>query len=86
MAAAAVSVGIGAIVPKLGDQPKGRFVALGIGYGVLALVFVIGGSLRGRQARQALASNRFVPVAGWLITAITVYLTALVALTALALV
>jgi len=81
MAAAAVAIGIGAVLPKLGDEPRGRFVALGIGYGILALIFVIGGSLRERQSRRALATNTLASVPGWVITAITLYITALVVLT-----
>ncbi len=85
IAAAAVALGVGAILPKLGDQPRARFVALGVGYGILAVVFVVGGSLRERQSRRALAENRFAEVPGWMIGAITCYLSALVVLTVVAL-
>jgi putative membrane protein len=85
MAAAAVAVGIGAVLPKLGDAPRGRFVALGVGYGVLALLFVIGGSLRERQSQRALASNTFAGVPAWTTTFVTVYLSVLIVLTVVAL-
>ena len=85
MAAAAVAIGIGAVLPGLGDAPKARFEALGIGYGLLALILVIGGSVREGQARRALATNTFTFVPGWLITVITGYITVLVVLTVVAL-
>jgi hypothetical protein len=84
MAAAAVALGVGAVLPKLGDVPKSRFVALGAGYGLLALIFVIGGSLRERQSRRALAAHSFTALPGWMIGVITVYLTVLVVLTVVA--
>jgi uncharacterized membrane protein YidH (DUF202 family) len=86
IAAAAVALAVGAILPKLGDEPRARFVALGIGYGVLGVVFVVGGSLREQQSRRALAANRFAEVPGWVITALTIYLTVLVVLTVAAVV
>jgi uncharacterized membrane protein YidH (DUF202 family) len=86
IAAAAVALGVGAVLPKLGDEPRARFIALGIGYGVLAAIFVIGGSARERQSRRALADNKFAEVPGWVIAAITVYITVLVALTVVSLV
>jgi uncharacterized membrane protein YidH (DUF202 family) len=86
IASAAVALAVGAILPKLGDEPRARFVALGVGYGVLGVVFVVGGSLREQQSRRALAANRFAEVPGWVITALTIYLTALVVLTVAAVV
>ncbi len=86
IAAAAVALGVGAVLPKLGDEPRARFVALGIGYGLLAVIFVVGGSLREHQSRRALATNGFAKVPGWVIMAVTVYLTALVVLTVVAVV
>jgi putative membrane protein len=86
IAASAVALGVGAVLPKLGDEPRATFIALGIGYGVLAVLFVIGGSLRERQSRRALAQNRFVEVPGWVVATMTIYITALVVLTVVALV
>jgi uncharacterized membrane protein YidH (DUF202 family) len=86
IAAAAVALGVGAVLPRLGDEPRVRFIVLGIGYGVLAVVFVVGGSLRERQSRRALAAGRFAEVPGWAVATITVYITALVVLTVVALV
>jgi len=84
MAAAAVALAVGAVLRKLGDQPRSRFVALGVGYGVLALIFVIGGSIREQQTRRALADNSFTELPGWSIAAVAVYISALVALTVIA--
>ena len=60
-------------------------VALGVGYGLLAVMFVVGGSLRERQSRRALVENRFAEVPGWVIGAVTFYLSVLVVLTVVAL-
>jgi uncharacterized membrane protein YidH (DUF202 family) len=86
MAAAAVALGVGAILPKLGDVPRARFEALGVGYGVLALIFVIGGSVRARQSRRALAQNSYAELPGWEVMAITAYMSVLVILTVVALI
>jgi inner membrane protein YidH len=86
LAAAAVALAVGAIVPKLGDVPRGRFVALAFGYGLLSLVFVVGGWLRERQSRRALADNRYAEVPGWILATLTGYLSLLVILTVAALV
>ena len=86
IAAAAVALGVGAVLPKLGDEPRARFVALGIAYGLLAVIFIVGGSLRDRQSRQALATNGFAGVPGWVVTAVTAYLVVLVVLTVVAVV
>ncbi|MGD0313963.1 MAG: DUF202 domain-containing protein [Acidimicrobiales bacterium] len=85
IAAAAVALGVGAFLPRLGDEPRERFIALGVGYGVLAVLFVVGGSLRDRQARRALAEHRFAEVPGWIIAVMTTYISLLVVLTVVAL-
>ncbi len=47
---------------------------------------MIGGSLRERQSRRALATDTFAAVPGWTITAVTVYISVLVVLTVASLV
>ncbi len=85
IAAAAVALGVGALLPKLGDQPRARFIALGVGYGLLAVMFAVGGAWRERQSRRALAENRFAEVPGWVIGVVTFYLSVLFVLTVVAL-
>jgi len=85
IAAAAVAIGVGAVIPKLSDGPRDRFVALGVGYGILALALIIGGTWRERQSRRALANNTFAELPGPVVAVVTVYLSVLVVLTVIAL-
>jgi uncharacterized membrane protein YidH (DUF202 family) len=85
IAAAAVALAVGGLLPRLGDLPKTRFLALAAGYGVLSLFFVIGGTIRGHLSRQALAHQSFSAVSEWVIVGLTVYISALVVLTVIAL-
>jgi uncharacterized membrane protein YidH (DUF202 family) len=86
MVAAVAALGVGAILPKLGDVPRARFEALGVGYGVLALIFVIGGWVREGQSRRALAQNSYAELRGCEVVAITAYLSVLLILTVVALI
>ena len=81
---AAVALGIGGLVPKLSGLPKERFILLGVGYGVLALIFVIGGSIRDRASRRALASNDFAELSPTAVTLITSFASILIILTVVA--
>jgi len=86
MAAAAVALAIGGLLPKLGDLPKDRFVALGIGYGILSLIFIIGGATREMASRRALEQNSHADLSQWLVIAVALYMSVLVILTVIALV
>ena len=77
----AVAVGIGGVIPKLTDLPDGPFVALGAGYLGLSLWFVLMAAYRQRTGQQALAQHRYVGLSPRMVTALTVYLTGLVAAT-----
>jgi|SRR5271169_2773764 len=81
IAIAAVALAIGALLPRLSHTPRVRYIALGIGYGALALVFVIGGSLRDRASRRALEINSFAELPTWVVATLTGYITLLVVLT-----
>jgi uncharacterized membrane protein YidH (DUF202 family) len=83
--AAAVAVAIGGLLPKLGDLPRGRCIALGVGYGLLALAFVIGGTVRDHVSREAMSHNSFASFSGRTVWVFTIYLTVLVVLTVVAL-
>jgi uncharacterized membrane protein YidH (DUF202 family) len=85
IAAGAVALAVGGLLPRLGDLPRPRFLALAAGYGVLSLFFVIGGSVRGHLSRQALAHQGFSALSEWVIVVVTVYISALVVLTVIAL-
>ena len=84
IAAGAVALAVGGLLPRLGDLPQPRFLALAAGYGVLSLFFVIGGSVHGHLSRQALAHQGLF-LSEWVIVVVTVYISALVVLTVIAL-
>src|SRR5208283_1380497 len=70
----AVALAIGGLLPKLSHVPRERFEALGVGYGLLALIFVVGGSLRDRAAQKAIAEGSFAELPVWAVVALTIYL------------
>ena len=81
LGAAAVAVAIGGLLPKLGHLPRARCVALGVGYGLLALAFVIGGTVRNQRSRAAISHDSFAGFPVGAVWAITIYTSALVVLT-----
>jgi putative membrane protein len=78
----AVAVGIGGILPKLVKLPKGPYVAIGVGYLVLSLWFVLLGAQRQRANDRALIERRFVALSRSMITAMSVYMAVLIVITA----
>jgi uncharacterized membrane protein YidH (DUF202 family) len=62
LAAFAVAIGIGRLVPALLDVPASPFVALGVGFGLLGLAFVFLGARRDRAVHRLLTSGRFAPL------------------------
>ena len=85
IATAGVALAVGGILPKLSDVARDRAIALGAGYGVLALCFIVGGSLRDSLSRKALESGSFSRFPAWTVTLITVYISGLIIFTVLAL-
>jgi len=75
LAAFAVAVGVGRLLPALLDEDgHGPFVALGVAYALLGLGLVLFGSLRERAQAKALAEGGFAPLSRALVTALTAYL------------
>ncbi|HTI32131.1 MAG TPA: DUF202 domain-containing protein [Miltoncostaea sp.] len=58
----AVALGVGALLPRLTDQSKWPFVVLGIGFGVLAVIFIVYGTYRFRSVEEALKRGQFAPL------------------------
>lgn len=83
MAAAAVAVGVGAVLPR--SVTRRGVASWPGGDGVLA-PFVIGGALRVRQTQQALDTNTSASVPAWTVTVVAVHLAIVVLLTVAALV
>lgn len=77
-----VAVAIGAILPKLAHLPKAPYVGLGAGYAALSLWFVLLGAYRQWSGERALARRRYQGLGRGMVTALSVYMTALVAATA----
>ena len=76
MAALAVAVGVGRLVPSLLDVSAPPFVALGICFGLLGIAFFVVGSNRNRQVIRHLSEGGFTPlndrVVWWLTAALVV--------------
>ena len=84
ISAAAVALAVGGLLPHVAHVPRDRFIALGVGYGVLALFFVIGGTIRARLSRRALDNNAYSAPSETVMTIATVYISVLVVLTLVA--
>jgi uncharacterized membrane protein YidH (DUF202 family) len=85
IATAAVALAMGGIVPKLTGFPKDRFHALGAAYGLLAIFFFVGGSIRDHLGRRAIAAGGYSALSSKVVVGATIYLCVLVTLTVLAL-
>ena len=77
LAALAVALGVGRVVPALVDASKGPFVALGVGFAVLALAFTLYGSSRQRRVDRAIAGGEFRPLDGRVVLLLTALLAVL---------
>jgi putative membrane protein len=71
LAAIAVAIGIGRIVPALLGVWATPFVILGVGFGLLGLSFVFLGARRDRVVTRHLATGRFDPLDGRVVWAVT---------------
>jgi putative membrane protein len=85
IAAAAVALAVGGLLPKLGDLPRPRFLILAAGYGILALLFVVGGTIRVHLSRKALANDSYSRLSEWVVIGIATYASVLIILTVIAL-
>ncbi len=80
LAALAVALGVGRLVPALIDAARWPFVVLGIGFATLALAFIVYGTQRQRHVDRAITEGTFRPVDD----RIVLLLTALMAILAVA--
>jgi putative membrane protein len=67
LAAVALAVGIGGVVPNLtgaGESLDIAFVGLGAGFGVLGVVVIAYGAVREREVSTALARGGYAPLPG----------------------
>lgn len=77
----AVAVAIGSILPKLSHLPKAPYIGLGAGYAALSIWLVLLSAYRQRTNENALAEHRYLGLKPGMVTALTVYITALVVAT-----
>jgi putative membrane protein len=61
LAALAVAIGVGRLLPEVGAGPRWALVLLGIGYAVLGAALIVVGLLRQRALDRALARGDAVP-------------------------
>ncbi len=62
LTAIAVSLGVGALLPELAEGRRWPFVVLGIGFAVLAVLFIVHGVQRFRAVERALSHGGFAPL------------------------
>jgi putative membrane protein len=58
----AVALGVGALLPELADGSRWPFAVLGIGFGLLAVLFIAYGVHRFRSVERALTRGEFAPL------------------------
>lgn len=73
LTALAVSLGAGALVPKLTSANRWPFAVLGVGFGVLAIAFLVYGTHRHRAVEDALARGEFAPLDRRIVTALGLF-------------
>ncbi len=84
-AAIGVALAVGRLLPEIAHLPKEPFLALGTGWGVLALGLVAFGLVRHRAGERALRAGSYLHLSPQWLVAITVYMGALMAATIAAL-
>jgi putative membrane protein len=84
ISSAPVVLAVGGLLPHVAHLSRARFIALGAGYGAVALFFVIGGNFRARASHRALEHDTYAAFSGAVITIATCYISVLVILTVVA--
>lgn len=62
LTALAVALGAGALVPTISGADRWPFVGLGVGFGLLAVMFILYGTHRHREVERALAEGGYAPL------------------------
>ena len=62
LAALAVCVGVGRLVPELTDATQWPYELVGAGYGLLGLGFIVLAYLRVRKVERSLAAGEYAPL------------------------
>ncbi len=64
LAALAVAIGVGRLLPDFTSGARWPFTALGLGFGILGLLFVWYGVVRQRAVDRSLREGSFAPMSG----------------------
>jgi len=80
-AAIAVALAVGRLVPEIAHLPKVPFLVLGAGWGVLAVGLVCFGLVRHRAGDRAIRAGGYMHVSSQWLTALTLYMVALMVAT-----
>jgi putative membrane protein len=84
LTALAVSLGAGALLPEVTTTARWPFIALGIGFAALAIMFIAYGSHRHQAVEEALSRGEFAPLKRRVVLAMGAFGVALGVLTILA--
>jgi uncharacterized membrane protein YidH (DUF202 family) len=71
LAALAVAIGVGRLIPALLETGRTVFALLGVGYAVLGLGMMLYGGIRQRSVRRAIDRGRYVEVDQTVVLAIS---------------
>jgi putative membrane protein len=77
LAAIAVALAVGRLLPAVAKGPKAPFLWLGTGFGILALTLVVLGTLRQRTVTRALDEGSFAPLHQAVVVGVAALMTAL---------
>jgi putative membrane protein len=80
-AAIGVALAVGRLLPEIAHLPKGPFLALGTGWGVLASGLVTFGLVRHRAGERAIRAGSYLHLSPHWLVVFTVYMLALMAAT-----
>lgn len=62
LTALAVALGAGALVPTISGSARWPFVGIGVGFGLLAIAFIVYGTRRHAAVERAVAEGGFAPL------------------------
>jgi uncharacterized membrane protein YidH (DUF202 family) len=74
-------MGVGRLLPALLDSSSAPFIAIGVGFGLLALAFIVYGTFRQRHVDAAIAQGSFRPLDAWFVLTVTALMAILVTAT-----
>lgn len=77
LAATAVALAVGRLLPAVAKGPKAPFLWLGTGFGILALALIVLGTLRQRTVTRALDEGSFATLHQAVVVGVAALMTAL---------